>query len=219
MLMGGKAVSVPGFSPAAERNKAPILAQLQRLLPATGRALEIASGTGQHLGWFARAMPGWTWQPSDVDAGAFATLAAHTSGGGLSNVLTPVEIDVLSDGWWCDNPPAPALGLFDAIYCANMLHIAPWPTCAALMRGAAMRLSEAGQLITYGPYFEDGVLPSNGNAAFDAGLRASNPSWGVRRREDVEAAANASSLKLTQRVEMPSNNLLLVFAHANTSVS
>ena len=219
MLVGGQAVNVPGFSPAAERNKQPILAQLQRLLPATGCALEIASGTGQHIGGFALALPGWTWQPSDVNAGAFTTLAAHTTGAGLRNVLAPVEIDVLSESWRREDAPASGSDLgsarFDAIYCANMLHIAPWATCAALMRGAAMRLTAAGQLIIYGPYFEDGVPPSDGNLTFDTSLRSSNPAWGIRRREEVEAAASAAGLALTHRVGMPSNNLLLVFARAS----
>ena len=217
VMLEGQLVNQPAFSPAAERNKQPILAQLQRLLPASGTALEIASGTGQHLAWFAAALPGWIWQPTDAQEDGFSTITAHTQGAqgaGLHNVRTPLPVDVLSPAWLQSHRPPLGDEIFDAIYCANMLHIAPWATCAALMQGAAKRLAPAGQLITYGPYFEDGVAVSAGNLAFDDSLRASNPTWGIRRREDVENAAHAAGLVLTTRVAMPSNNLLLVFGHA-----
>ena len=202
------------FSPAAERNKQPILAQLQRLLPTSGAALEIASGTGQHVAWFAAALPGWTWQPTDAEDEGFGTITANTQSKGLLNVREALQVDVLSPAWL--QAACPPLGneLFDAIFCANMLHIAPWATCTALMKGTAKRLAPGGQLITYGPYFEDGVAASAGNLAFDDSLRASNRAWGIPRREDVEKAALEEGLMLTMRVAMPSNNLLLVFGHA-----
>ena len=214
MMLEGKLESQTAFSPAAERNKQPILTQLQRLLPASGTALEIASGTGQHVAWFAAALPSWTWQPSDAEDEGFGTITANTRSAGLRNVREALQVDVLSPTWL--QAACPPLGneLFDVIFCANMLHIAPWATCATLMQGAVKRLAPAGQLITYGPYFEDGVAASAGNLAFEESLRASNPAWGIRRREDVESAAHAAGLVLTMRVAMPSNNLLLVFGHA-----
>lgn len=218
MMLDGQLQAHPLFSPAADRNKQDILAQLQRILPTSGTALEIASGTGQHVAWFAAALTGWTWQPTDAEGDAFSTITANTHGMGLRNVRAPLQVDVLSPAWLQTGSPPVEDGLgstlFNAIYCANMLHIAPWATCAALMQGAALRLAPAGQLITYGPYLEDNVPTSAGNLAFDLSLRSSNPAWGLRRREDVEAAAHQAGLVLQTRHAMPANNLLLVFGRA-----
>jgi hypothetical protein len=119
-------------------------------------------------------------------------------------------LDVMSPVWLPEGTPA-----FDAIYCANMLHIAPWATCTALMQGCARHLAAGGRLVTYGPYLEDGVATAPGNLAFDQDLRARNPDWGLRRREDVEQEAAKAGLTLAQRFAMPANNLLLVWARAH----
>lgn len=193
-------------SAAAERNREPILAQLQRLLPATGHALEIASGTGQHAAFFSAALPGWSWQPSDVDAASRASVSAWCAG--LANVRAPLSIDVLADAWPGVAPPV------DAMFCANLLHIAPWRCCAGLMGGAARHLAARGLLVTYGPYLEDDVPTSAGNLAFDADLRARDAQWGIRRVADVAAQAQAVGLCLRERVAMPANNLLLVWARS-----
>ncbi|MCW5649529.1 MAG: DUF938 domain-containing protein [Ramlibacter sp.] len=191
------------FSPAADRNKDAILDPLRTLLPPQGTLLEVASGTGQHVVWFAAALPQWTWQPTEAASDALPALAARVAQAGLSNVRAPVQLDVLMPEW--------GLGRFDAIYCANMLHIAPWSTCAALMQGAARHLAPAGQLITYGPYLEDDVPTAPGNLAFDQSLRERDAAWGLRRREDVQAEAARAGLHLRHRLAMPANNLLLVF--------
>ena len=193
-------------SPAAERNRDPILAELRRLLPERGVALEIASGTGQHAAHFATGLPGWTWQPSDPEPRALASIAAWCAGS--VNVRAPIALDVMGAEW--PGAPQPA----DAVFCANMLHIAPWPTCAALMRGAARHLAPKGLLLLYGPYLVDGEPVAPGNAAFDADLRARNPSWGLRRLADVLAQAGAVGLHLHEWVQMPANNLLLVLERA-----
>lgn len=195
----------PDFSPAAERNKQPILDVLRQVLPERGNALEIASGTGQHLVWFASSLPHWTWQPTDAQPGALNTIAARVAQQGLTHVRAPLLLDVMAARWLPDD------ARFDAIYCANMLHIAPWATCAALMRGSARHLAPGGALITYGPYLEDGVPTSAGNLAFDQNLRAQNPAWGIRRREDVALEAARAGLQLSARHAMPANNLLLVW--------
>ena len=192
------------LSPAAERNQGPILAELQRLLPARGVALEIASGTGQHAAHFAAGLPGWHWQPSDPEPRALASIAAWCAG--RVNVRAPIALDVTSTEW--PGAPQPA----DAIFCANMLHISPWATCAALMQGTARHLSREGLLVLYGPYLVDGEPVSAGNLAFDADLRARNPAWGLRRLAAVLAQAEAAGLHLRERVQMPANNLLLVLA-------
>ncbi len=194
-------VTLP-FSPAAERNREPILEVLTRVLPASCRVLEIASGTGQHAEYFARARPVWQWQPSDADTVSLPGIAARCAG--LRNVAAPVPLDVLQ-------PWSHTLTGFDAAYCANMLHISPWPTCAALMRGVAHALVPNGVLLIYGPFIVDGEPTAPSNAAFDASLNARNPEWGLRRLSDVAAEANAVELRFEQRVAMPANNLMLVF--------
>ena len=197
---------------AAERNKQPILDLLRGIVPASGAALEIASGTGQHVAWFAAALPAWTWQPTDADASALAGIAECTAQAHGGRVLTPLRLDVMSPLW--PNDGQVFARLFDLIYCANMLHISPWDTCAALMRGAARCLSPDGVLVTYGPYLEDAVPTSAGNLAFDASLRSRNPAWGIRRLEDVARQAEGAGLRLLARHAMPANNLLLVFRRA-----
>lgn len=165
--------------------------------------LEIASGSGQHAGLIGAGLPGWRWQPSDADATALPSIAAWCEG--LAHVAPPLVLDVLAMPW-PGVPPA-----VDAIYCANMIHIAPWPCTAALMHGAARHLAPQGLLLTYGPYLEDQVATAPGNLAFDASLRERNPAWGVRRLADVTAQAQAAGLVLRERIAMPANNLLLAW--------
>jgi hypothetical protein len=196
-------------SAPADRNKQPILDVLRTVLPAHGTALEIASGTGQHVAWFAAALPQWTWQATDADAALFPAIAERVAQERLANVRPPVLLDVTAPRWPSEG--AEFAQRFDAIFCANMLHIAPWRCCAGLMQGAARCLAPQGMLVTYGPYLEDDVVTAPGNLAFDTSLKARDASWGLRRREDVEAEAVRSGLALRQRHEMPANNLLLVF--------
>ena len=195
----------PDYSPAADRNKQAILEVLLTVLPERGNALEIASGTGQHVAWFSSGLPGWTWQPSDAQPDGFASVNVWVTEQGVRNVRSPVVIDVMALNW------LPGQKFFDLIYCANMLHIAPWATCAALMRGSAQHLAPGGRLVIYGPYFEDGVPTSPGNLAFDQSLRERNSAWGIRRLEDVALEAAKAGLKLIARHAMPANNLLLVW--------
>ena len=191
------------FSPAAERNRAPILDVLRRVLPPRATVLEIASGTGQHAEHFATAQPGWTWQPSEPAADALPAIAARCSG--LPNVRPPLALDVLAQPW------AAALGRFDALFCANMVHISPEATVAALVQAASDHLEPTGQLVVYGPFIVDGEPLSPGNQAFDADLRARDPAWGLRRLGDLISTASAAGLEFVQRFDMPANNLTLVF--------
>ena len=190
------------YSAPAERNGAPILAVLQSLLPANARVLEIASGTGQHAQRFAAACPGWDWQPSDVTADRLAAIARRCAG--VVNVRPALELDVLASDW-------PTAGPFDAVYCANMLHISPWETCASLMSGAAARLVPSGLLMVYGPFIVDGEPLAPGNLAFDADLRGRDPGWGLRRLAAVDEQARRAGLALAGRHDMPANNLLLAW--------
>ena len=196
------------FSAAADRNKQAILDVLRPLLPMHGRALEIASGTGQHVAWFAAALPAWTWQPSDAMPDAMHTIASRVAEHGLPNVQRPVVLDVMAP------ERLPAAEPFNLIYCANMLHISPWPTCAALMHVSVRHLAQDGLLVTYGPYLERDVPTSRGNLAFDDRLRSQDPAWGIRHLEDVAQVAAQSGLQLYARHAMPANNLLLVWKHS-----
>jgi len=191
-------------SAAAERNRAPILAVLERLLPKHGIALEIASGSGQHAAHFAAALPGWQWQPSDGDASSLASIDAWCAG--LANVRPALALDVMRAPW------SGVAERVDLIFCANLLHISPWPTCAALMRGAARHLAPDGLLVVYGPFIVDGVETAPSNVAFDADLRARNPAWGLRRLDDVANEAEAAGLGLREHEPMPANNRMVVFA-------
>jgi hypothetical protein len=193
-------------SPAADRNKGPILAALQQLLPPQGHLLELAAGTGQHAVHCAAGLPGWQWLPTDPSTDALASVRAWAHLQPSPGLQPPMQLDVLQQAW-----PLPDAARFDALFCANMLHIAPWACCGALMRGAAQWLAPGGQLITYGPYFVDGEPAAPGNTAFDADLQARNPAWGIRWLHAVQAEAAAAGLHWVQRLAMPANNQLLVF--------
>lgn len=196
-------------SPAAERNRGPILAELLRLLPPQGVALEVASGSGQHAAHFAAALSGWTWQPTDADADAQRSIRAWCAG--LANARDPLPLDVLDDAHWAALPEP-----VDAVFCANMVHISPWATSAALMRGASRLLAPRGLLLLYGPFLVDGEPTAPSNLAFDADLRRRDPRWGLRRLSDVLDEAAHAGLSLRERITMPANNLLLVMQRGPT---
>ena len=206
-------------SPAAERNRQPILEVLRRVLPPSGRALEIASGSGQHVSWFARHLPAWAWQPTEFAAASLPSIAAWSlldagdvaespaagaAEGPLPNVLPPLQLDVCAPEW-------PVTGVFDAITCANMIHASPPATLPGLMQGAGRHLAPHGLLLTYGPYILDDEPLAASNVEFDAWLKSRDPSWGIRRLSDVLAHARDAGLRLRERVAMPANNLMLVF--------
>lgn len=191
-------------APAAERNRDAILAVLSRVLPSSGVVLEIASGTGQHAVHCAAALPGIVWQPSDPDSAARDSIAAWRTHAALANLAEPIELDVMNDDW--------GIGNVAAIVCINMIHIAPWDAAQALFRGAGSRLGDGGVLYLYGPYRRHGAHTAPSNEAFDAQLRATDPRWGVRDLEAVQTLAEANGFGLNEIVEMPANNLSLVFA-------
>ncbi|AFQ51235.1 DUF938 domain-containing protein [Burkholderia cepacia] len=192
-------------APAAERNREPILDVLRRVLPASGSVLEIASGTGQHAVHFAQALPGLRWQPSDPDAQARRSIAAWVAHAGLANLDEPLAFDVRDAAW-----PWPASAL-DAIVCINMIHISPWACTDALFAGASRVLRPGGILFLYGPYRRAGRHTAPSNEAFDQQLRSRDPSWGVRDLEAVVALGLDRGLDCIEVVEMPANNLSVVF--------
>jgi len=200
-------VDEPGprrHAPAADRNREPILAVLRTVLPEAGLVLEIASGTGQHVAYFAGALPGVVWQPSDPAPDARASVAAWTAG--MPNVRAPLDLDVTRVPWPVERA--------DLIVNVNMVHIAPWAVCEALMRGAGELLAPGGVLFVYGPFTRPGVPTAPSNVDFDRSLRARDPSWGVRDLEEVARTALRHGLVLERAVEMPANNLSVVFRRA-----
>jgi len=190
-------------SAAAERNKDPILRILESVLPKSGRVLEIASGTGQHVCHFAAALPGLQWQPSEPDAASRDAIVTRIRESGLTNVHAPIALDVHAPRW-------PVGDELDAIVCINMIHISPWSSTAALCTGAARHLRAGGLLLTYGPYLENGAAVRS-NLDFDASLRRRNPQWGLRDVDDVTRVAMSHKLARMQMIRMPANNLSLVF--------
>lgn len=192
------------FAPAAARNRDPIRDVLLPVLPARGLVLEIASGSGEHTMHIATSSPpGLTFQPTDPDAAALASIDAWRLHLGLSNVLPALTLDASGDVW----PVARA----DAVVCINMIHIAPWRAAEGLMRGAHRLLPNGGLLYLYGPFRRDGRHTSAGNAAFDVSLRAQNPDWGVRDLETVAALAKANGFGEPDVTPMPANNLSVFF--------
>ncbi len=194
------------FSPSAARNSAPILAVLKEVLPTHGVVLEIGCGTGEHAVHFAQAMPNLTWLPSDPDPGSRASTASWIEFTGLNNVPAPLDIDVCSTQWGVEQ-----LAPFDAIVSINMVHITPWAATLGLFAGAGRLLRTGGLLSLYGPFIQNGVHLAPSNAAFDESLKAHNPSWGLRNIADLECVAEASGLTLGKTIEMPANNMTLIF--------
>ncbi len=194
-------------APAAARNRGPVLGVLRPRLPAQGLVLEIASGTGEHAVYFAAALPGLRWQPTDADAQTRASIEAWRAASALPNLLAPLPLDAAAPDTW---PVARA----DAIICINMVHISAWSATQGLMQGAGRLLPPGGRLFLYGPYREAEVETAPSNLAFDESLKARNPQWGLRAREDVAMEAARHGLALEERVAMPANNLVLVFRKA-----
>lgn len=201
-------VSVDGllYAPATERNREPILAILRRLCPPSeaAKVLEIASGTGQHATFFAQAMPWLSWQPSDPDEMSRESISAWIQATGVSNVALPLEIDVLQEPWEVRLP-------VDLVVCINMIHIAPWEATRGLLAGSRLCLRPKGRLFLYGPYKQGGRHTAPSNEAFDQGLRSRDPRWGVRDLERVVEKATEAGFSLLEVIEMPANNLSLVF--------
>ncbi len=199
------------FAPAAARNREPIcevLARVVALFPRPPRVLEIASGSGEHAMFCAERLPSASWQPTDPDPGARASIEAWRAhlGPAASRVLPAIEIDVEKTPW----PVAEA----DIVVCINMIHIAPWSACEALVRGASGVLGERGVLYTYGPYKRGGVHTAPSNEAFDASLRSRDARWGVRDLEALTGEAERHGLELREIVAMPANNLSVVLSRA-----
>jgi len=199
-------------APAFHRNHQPIWAVLSRLLAGrSGDVLEAGSGTGQHIVHFASHTPDLAWWPSDLNDQHLTSIAAWRVHAGLSNVRAPHRVDLSDPDWFATLQQAGGPTEFAAIFCANVVHIAPWMVAEGLFAGARRALTRGGLLVLYGPFKRDGKHTAVSNAVFDTSLRESNPDWGVRDIADLRELAARAGLTLRETVEMPANNMLLVF--------
>lgn len=191
------------YYPATQRNRDAILDVLRGVLPPSGLVLEIASGSGEHVAHFARAMPNLTFQPTDPETDALRSIAAWAAENGLANIRPPLMLDASSGQW----PVAQA----DAILCINMIHISPWAATLCLVRGAARILPAGAPLYLYGPYIQTDVATAPSNEAFDASLRERSSEWGLRHLDEVTAVAEDAGFSAPTVTPMPANNLSVVF--------
>lgn len=193
-------------APATQRNREPILAVLREVLPVQGLVLEVASGSGEHAVHFAAAFPNLSFQPSDPDPAALASIDAWAGDSALPNLRPAIRLDATASRW----PITEA----DAILCINMIHISPWAAAEGLIRQAAQLLPVGAPLYLYGPYRQSDVPLAASNAVFDDSLRRRNPKWGLRELEAVTELAKASGFGEPQVTAMPANNLSVVFRKA-----
>lgn len=196
------------YAPATQRNREPIFEILSKVLAQKSNILEIASGTGEHAVYFASQLKSCRWIPSDTNPMSWESIIAWKQAESVANLKRPLSIDVTQANW---QQQVAELNI-DAIVNINMIHIAPWQACLGLMIGAGQILPPGGVLYLYGPYKRNGKHTAPSNADFDRSLRARNPEWGVRDLEAVEAAAAAQNLQLQQVIEMPANNLSVIFS-------
>jgi SAM-dependent methyltransferase len=191
------------YYPHVVRNRDPILDVLRRVLPAEGLVLEIASGSGEHASYFAERLPSLSWQPTDSNPQAIASIAAHRTAANAANLLPPLHLDVTSAQWPIEHA--------DVVMCNNMIHISPWAATEGLIAGAARALPAGSMLFLYGPYKIDGRHTAPSNHDFDIDLKRRNPAWGIRDLADVEDLARRHGFDLAETVPMPANNLSVVF--------
>ncbi|WP_343867749.1 DUF938 domain-containing protein [Caenispirillum bisanense] len=190
-------------APAVARNRDPILSVLQRALPGRGLVLEIASGTGEHAVHFAAALPHLEWQPTDRTPESLASIDAWAAAAAVPTVRPALHLDVTDHPW----PVAEAA----AVVCINMIHIAPPAATDGLLRGAAAVLPAGAPLVLYGPFKVGGFHTADSNMAFEAWLKDQNPEFGVRNLEDVADLAAVAGFAAPETVQMPANNLTVVF--------
>ncbi|MGB3753649.1 MAG: DUF938 domain-containing protein [Parerythrobacter sp.] len=194
------------YAPATQRNSGPIADILATELAHDASVLEIASGTGEHAVFMAARFPHMTWQPSDPDAEAVHSIAAWREEAASEAILQPIRLDARIAPW--------PVGTFDAIFCANMIHIAPWDATVGLFESARTHLEPDGALLLYGPFMEADTTTAASNIAFDASLRERDAEWGIRELAACNDLARTNGLQLTARHTLPANNLIVVYRQA-----
>ena len=197
------------FAPATQRNRESILEVLNKHLALKRNILEIASGTGEHAVFFASHLQSLCWIPSDINPTARESIIAWKNISDVNNLALPLTVDVTQDTWHRQVEDKK----IDGIVNINMIHISPWNACLGLLQGAGKVLPAGGILYLYGPFKRNGEHTSKSNAIFDASLSDRNSAWGVRDLEEVIEAAATANLKLKEVVEMPANNLSVIFTN------
>ncbi len=190
-------------APAALRNREPIAEVLADWLPQEGLVLEVASGTGEHVLYFAERFANLDWQPSDIHPISLESIAAWRMQFPLPNLRTPIVIDASAAGW--------PIQRADAVLSLNMVHISPWSAALGLLDKAALLLAPGAPLILYGPWLSDTIVTAPSNLAFDADLRLRDERWGLRKVEDFTAEAQERAFRLAETRAMPANNLMLLY--------
>ncbi|HUG46035.1 MAG TPA: DUF938 domain-containing protein [Sphingomicrobium sp.] len=198
-------------APAALRNREPIAEILEQWLPEEGLVLEVASGTGEHIVYFAERFASLEWQPSDLDEEALGSIRAWRAQSGLSNIREPLVLDAAEPDWPLDRA--------DALVSINMVHISPWTAALGLLDGARRVLNEGAPLILYGPWIMQSVETAPSNLAFDSDLRRRNPEWGLRKLEDFAAEAKGRGFGFIEQRAMPANNAMLLFKKGTAPTS
>ena len=191
------------FFPAVSRNRDAIRTVFLDIAPQTGEILELACGSGEHAVHIAAALPGVIWHPTDLDSDNMASIDAHATVSGLTNVRPASKLDVRDPDW----PFQGMTGIFNA----NMIHISPWDCTIGLMAGAGRALTKNGFLFMYGPYKRGNAHTAPSNQSFDESLQSQNPQWGVRNLEDVSGEAEKNGMILEKIIEMPANNLSVIY--------
>lgn len=192
------------FAPSAARNEEPLVQVLRKFAPKTGRALELASGTGQHVVAFARACPGLIWVPTDVDQARLASISAHVSEAQLENLSFPVPLDAIKPGW------SASTGAVDVIVLVNLLHLISQSEARTVVSEIGAALASGGHAMIYGPFFRSGAVTSEGDARFHAALQEADAQIGYKDDRDVIDWLEAAGAQVTDVIEMPANNLALV---------
>ena len=197
-------------APAAERNRDAIVEGLRDVIPPDGRALEIASGTGQHVVHFSNVWPTFVWQPSDPAPDRRASIADYARDVPEGRILPPIDLDACKPGWSENHGP------FDLIFLANLIHLISQAEAEVLLSEIAKALAPKGTAALYGPYLRNGQATSDGDAAFDARIRAENPQFGYKDKAWVEAQLETAGLRIAPARAMPANNLILLAHKSGT---
>ena len=216
----GRPVEPDGRLDAAafHRNHQPIWAVLQKFLTGkSGDVVELGSGTGQHVVHFAKHTPGIIWWPSDLNENHLKSIEAWRAHAALANIRPPLRIDLTDPAWCPVMHDGSGPGELLAVFCANVIHIAPWRVAEGLFAGAGRYLRSDGLLLLYGPFKRDGKHTAMSNAVFDTSLREQDTEWGVRDIADVETLAAGAGLALVETLPMPANNMILVFGRSDLS--
>ena len=193
------------YAPATQRNRDSIFETLVSVLPPKGNILEIASGTGEHAVYFASKLKNYQWIPSEPDAMRQKSIDAWRKFCSSPNCQPSVNINVLNSAW------TEELKNLEIIAIVNMIHISPWEACLGLIEGAGNLLPSGGILYLYGPYKQGGKHTAPSNELFDESLFVQNKAWGVRNLEDVIEVSQQRGLKFIKTVNMPANNLSIIF--------